>query len=47
MVTGEMNLPIQSTSYQSMSENFLHVSNIAKACAVFGDIFIEFSFTTK
>jgi hypothetical protein len=30
-----------------MSENFLHVTNIAKACFVFGDNFIEFPLKTK
>jgi len=38
---------ITRISYQLTSENCLHVTNIAKACLVFGDNFIEFPLKTK
>jgi hypothetical protein len=38
---------ITRISYQLKSENFLHVTNIAKAHFVFGDNFIEFPLKTK
>jgi len=38
---------ITRISYQLMSDNFLLVTNIAKAHFVFGDNFIEFHLKTK
>jgi hypothetical protein len=47
MDTGKVYLSLQSISYQLMSENSVRVTNIANACFVFGDIFIEFPLKTK
>jgi hypothetical protein len=47
MVTGELYLSLQSISYQLTSVNFVRVTNNAKACFVFGDVFIEFPLKTK